>query len=70
METHQRALLLKACMEQRPSLSTQEKISQVIKNSRETKGHNEAEAKAKEIRLLMETGIRETELLKKLNQMR
>ena len=70
METHQRALLLKATMEKKLSVPTQEKISQVIKNIREKQGHDQAEAKAKEIRLMLESANSEAEFLSEFYQMK
>lgn len=46
---------------------TIEKIVQILEEIRINYGHDKAEAKAKEIRLLIETGISAAELLQKLN---
>ena len=45
---------------------TSEIITQIIERTRIEQGHLEAEARAKEIRELIETGISESELAKKL----
>ena len=45
-----------------------EKIAKVIGNTRIESGHEAAEAKAKEIRELIESGLSEAELLKKLEE--
>ena len=52
------------------SNTTIEAIVQVVENTRIAQGHSKAEAKAKELRLLIESEISETEILKKLNQMK
>ena len=49
--------------------TTIEAVVQIIERTRINQGHNEAEAKSKEIRLLIETEISEAELLQKLDQM-
>ena len=46
-----------------------EAVVQNIEYIRKNQGHSAAESKAKEIRLLIETGITESELLKQLKQM-
>ena len=43
--------------------TTHEAITQIIERTLKEQGHEEAEAKSKEIRLLIETGISEAELL-------
>ena len=48
---------------------TIEAVVQIIEHTRINCGHDGAEAKAKEIRMLIETGISEAELMEKLNQM-
>ena len=51
------------------SNTTSERITQIIANTRTSKGHEASEAKAKEIRELLESGISEKDLLKKLKAM-
>ena len=48
---------------------TTETITRILKNIRVNHGHKAAEAKAKEIRKLIESGLSEAELLKILKQM-
>ena len=50
--------------------TTSEAITQIIESLRINQGHGAAEEKAKEIRELIESGLGETELLQKLNQMK
>ena len=52
------------------SNTTEESITQIIENTRKNSGHVQAEAKAKEIRLLIESEISEAELVQKIEQMK
>ena len=68
--THERALLLEAfSLRKDLSQSTLVEIAKTIKNIGLKSGSEAAEAKAREIRELIETGISEAELLKKLTEM-
>ena len=49
---------------------TSEAITQIIESTRIHQGHLQAEAKAKEIRTLIEEELDEAELMKRLNQMK
>jgi hypothetical protein len=66
----ERLKLMHEELERNFSNTTTEAITQIIERTRKEQGHSEAEAKAKELRLLIETGISEAELLNKLNQMK
>lgn len=68
--TIERLILMHELWEWNLSDTTIETIVQIIENIRINHGHDKAEAKAKEIRLLMETGISEAEFLQKLEQMK
>ena len=68
--THERALLLEAlCGKMDWSMNTHDEIGLTIKNIGLKSGSEASEAKAREIRELIETGISEAELLKKLTEM-
>ena len=66
----ERSKLMRAEWAKKFSDTTTEVITQIIENTRKEQGHDKAEAKAKEIRLLIETGISEAEFLQKLDQMK
>lgn len=51
------------------SYITREAITQIIEKIRINQGHSQAEKKAREIRELIESGVREKDLLHILNQM-
>ena len=63
----ERLKLMHERLERNFSDTTQEAITQIIESLRINQGHGAAEAKAKEIRELIEAGLGETELLKKIN---
>lgn len=64
--TIERASLLKTFSEINLSQNCLLEISKIIKNTRETKGQQMAENKAKELRLMIETCKSEQEVLEKL----
>ena len=64
----ERSKLLRAEWARNYSDNTTDIITDIIVKARESKGHDAAEAVAKEIRLLIESGISEEELLDKLDQ--
>lgn len=66
----ERSKLLRTLWQSKFSADTQDTLSFVIGTIRQAKGHDAAEAKAKEIRLLMESGINEEELLEKLEEIK
>lgn len=68
IQTIERWKLLRTIWDATLSDITIEKITQIIERTRIEKGHVSAEAVAKEIRLLIESGISEEELLDKLDQ--
>ena len=57
-------------LERNLSDTTIEVVAQIMENTRKEQGHGEAEIKAKEIRMLIETGLSEQSLLWKLKQMK
>ena len=63
METHQRTKLLKLVSEKKLSVSTQIRISRIIKHSRVSQGHEQAERVAKDIREILKATTTEEELL-------
>ena len=65
----ERSKLMRSEWDRAFSDTTMDAITQIIVSVRQEKGHSAAESKAKEIRLLIETGITESELLKQLKQM-
>ena len=65
----ERSKLMRAEWARNFSNITMDAITDILVTAREEKGHDEAEAIAKEIRLLIETGISEIELMEKLNHM-
>ena len=65
----ERLKLSRAEQERGFSDTTSEAITQIIERTLKEQGHEEAEAKSKELLLLIETGISEAELLQKLNKM-
>jgi len=67
--TAERASLLETFLTVDFSLNTEEKISEAIKNTCLKSGSEVAEAKAKEIRLLIESGMSESEILEALKTM-
>ncbi len=66
--TIDRLKLMHELWERKLSDTTIEAIVQVLESTRINQGHPRAEEVAKEIRGLIEGGLDETELLKKLNQ--
>lgn len=64
----ERSKLMRAEWARNFSDTTTETITQIIVSTRINQGHEAAEAKAKELRLLIETEISEEELLKKLKE--
>lgn len=66
----ERLLLMHEELERNFSDTTTEAITQIIKSTRIDQGHEAAEARAKEIRELIEDGLSETQLMQKLNQMK
>ena len=66
IQTIERVKLLHEEFERNFSDATMEVITQILESVRINAGHDKAEKEAKEIRELIESGIEETELLKKL----
>lgn len=62
----ERLKLMHERLERNFSDDTQEAITQIIESLRINQGHHAAEAKAKEIRELIESGLSEAELLQKI----
>ena len=68
MATHQRALLLKLTSERKLSPNIQREISLIIKYSRETQGHEQAEKTATEITQIIEQNSTEEAIIRALNK--
>ena len=66
----ERSKLMRAEWKRELSDDTVEVITRIIEYTRINHGHDKAEAIAKEIRLLIETGISEAELAQRLEQMK
>ena len=66
IQTIERIRLMHDVFERKFSDATTEVITQIIESIRMNAGHDKAEEEAKELRELIESGIDETELLKKL----
>ena len=66
MQTIERLKLMHELVKRKLSRNAIEKVSQTVEAAYNTHGYAKAEAKAKEIRELLESGISEGELLKKL----
>ena len=64
----ERSKLMRAEWARNFSDTTTEFITQIIERTLKNQGHSKAEEKAKEIRELIESGLEETELLKKIKQ--
>ena len=68
IQTIERSKIMRILWAKTLSNTAVEKIVKVIGNTRIESGHEAAEAKAKEIRELIESGLSEAELLKKLEE--
>lgn len=68
LPTIDRLKLLHELWARKLSDDTVEAVVQILESTRINQGHEAAEAKAKELRLLIETEISEEELLKKLKE--
>ena len=68
VQVRERSRLTHELLERNLSNTTIEVVSQIMESTRKEQGHSKAEAKAKEIRELIETGISEEQLLQKLKQ--
>lgn len=66
MQTIERLKLMHELVKRKLSRKTIETVAQIIENTFNAQGYVKAEEKAKKIRELIETGISETELLRKL----
>ena len=66
MHTIERLKLMHELVKRELSRKTVETVAQLIETTYNTQGYVKAEEKAKKIRELIETGISEAELLKKL----
>ena len=66
MHTIERLKLMHELVKRKLSRKTVETVAQLIETAYNTQGYVKAEEKAKKIRELIETGISEAELLKKL----
>ena len=66
MQTIERLKLMHELVKRKLSRSTIETVAQIVENTYNAHGYAKAELKAKEIRELIESGISEAELLKKL----
>ena len=69
MQTIERLKLMHELVKRKLSRNAIEKVSQTVESAYNASGYEKAEAKAKEIRELLESGIGEAELLKKLKLM-
>ena len=69
MQTIERLKLMHELVKRKLSRNAIETVVQIVEATYNASGYEKAEAKAKEIRELLESGISEAELLKKLKLM-